>query len=50
MHTMSLLHPFCYISVTAAHNVGNRMYVSVVGLDQTQQGPQAQYPTRSMLL
>jgi len=24
--------------------------VSVVGLDQTQQGPQAQYPTRSMLL
>src|SRR5688572_31522431 len=28
MHSMSLLHPFCYISVTAAQNVGNRRYVS----------------------
>src|SRR5215217_4536725 len=35
MHSMSLLHPFCYISVTAAQNVGNRRYVSGVGLDQT---------------
>src|SRR5215204_3423796 len=46
MHSMSLLHPFCYISVTAAQNVGNRRYMSGVGLDHTLQRPEADHRNR----
>src|SRR5215211_5077168 len=43
---MPLLHLFCYISATAAQNIGNSGYVQGAGLDQTHQKPQADHRIR----